>query len=377
MSRLFRHASSIELPSPVSDGEDELMQGSVTMRSHDCELNDAVALPSDVESDIDMPTPRQDIKKCLKFSPKISPSSSSLLHRKPTHHPAMPVHSKPASQQARRAKQLIKGGKVKNKVIKGGNVKNKVKVHALPAPPEVIQQDSVCMEVAKRELKKWLCNHDIMEFYSPPRLCPRAGEFGMVGVISLDKVHGWDALNPNHRRIARQLLVHLKPSFLMLGPPCTFFSPLMHMWNFKKMSPKMIAARRKEAHAMVSQAVDSCKEQHDSERFFVFEHPNRASSWRTTKLKQAIRWPGTYTVDFDQCSLGLVSPLGQPMKKRTRLFTNSRVVVKRFAHCQCRCETEHRRIQGSECGVQLSKHAQCYPPNMVRLLLQCAKEEGA
>ena len=234
-----------------------------------------------------------------------------------------------------------------------------------------IQQDSACLDKALTLLKKpKMRPHDIMEFYSCPRLVPVATQkFGLRGDVSLDLVHGWDALKADHRKIAEQLLWHLEPGFLMTSPPCTFFSPLMPMWNFPRMSRAEKARRKKEAHQMVDQSVDSCLEQHRWGRLFCFEHPIRASSWKTTKLAKYMETEGTYLVCFDQCSVGLLSPMGEPMMKRTRLWTNCEGIVEIFSKKQCRCCVPHRRIQGSQLGIQLSKHAQKYPPEMVKGLV--------
>ena len=210
----------------------------------------------------------------------------------------------------------------KSRPVKKPHVKKQTKLAGKKLKP--IQQDSACLDKALTLLKKpKMRPHDIMEFYSCPRLVPVATQkFGLRGDVSLDLVHGWDALKADHRKIAEQLLWHLEPGFLMTSPPCTFFSPLMPMWNFPRMSRAENARRKKEAHQMVDQSVDSCLEQHRWGRLFCFERPIRASSWKTTKLAKYMETEGTYLVCFDQCSVGLLSPMGEPMMKRTRLWAN-------------------------------------------------------
>ena len=82
------------------------------------------------------------------------------------------------------------------------------------------------------------------------------------------------------------------------------------------------------------------------------------------------RLPGVSSVVFDQCMVGLVSPSGNPMRKRTRLLTNSQAVVSAFSNKMCDCSHCHQIIQGSDMGIKLSVWAQKYPENMCDLLAQ-------
>ncbi|CAK9078273.1 unnamed protein product, partial [Durusdinium trenchii] len=187
---------------------------------------------------------------------------------------------------------------------------------------------------------------------------------------------GWNALNQRQADLAKKLQGHIRPRFMMASPPCTMYSPLMRLWNFRKMQPAVRKRRQGEAHSMVDTAVDRCLEQRDRGDLFAFEHPANASSWRQhRKLAKARKTKNTYEVLFDQCAVGLRSPSGKPMKKRTRLWTNSLAMVRRFKVMQCKCQQPHKRICGSEMGYKLSKWAQCYPKKMVNTLLLGAKDD--
>lgn len=300
-------------------------------------------------------TPRQDVKRALKFSPK-SHSASKM------------GHGRARLVGPRRVPQVSK------KVVKP---KQQSKKATLPSKKDE-QIDTAALDLALSVLKqprKDITPHDVMELYSRPRLVPMAESMGLTGSLSLDIVHGWDALKPEHQTIASQLLSKVTPKFLMTSPPCTYFSALMELWNFKKMKASEKRRRKKAAVAMVEQAVDSCLAQHDAGRLFAFEHPNNATSWKITSLKRKMATPGTYTISFDQCSVGLVSPMGEPIRKRTRLWTNSPSIRDLFESKQCACICDHRRIEGSQCGFSLSKWAQTYPPKMVKCLIQGASKD--
>eukprot|EP00435_Cladocopium_sp_Y103_P058695 s693_g20.t1 len=287
----------------------------------------------------------------------------------------------PAPVARKRVKETKRGtgrpsGVVK-KVKDSKPVRPSKQMAAKDCDEDVVKVDSVALELTMTTLnQKRPRPHDIMEFYSCPRLVPAAEKlFGLHAKISLDITHGWNGLDIGHQKLAAKLLHHVAPKFLMLSPPCTFFSPLMEMWNFKKMHRLVKALKKKRAFTMVENSVDSALVQHHAERLFCFEHPARATSWKTTVLKEKLKLAGTYEVCFDQCAVGLVSPLGQPMQKKTRLWTNSPGIVEIFQQKQCSCQVEHRRIEGSECGYKLSKWAQKYPDKMVKCLLEGAMKD--
>ena len=83
---------------------------------------------------------------------------------------------------------------------------------------------------------------------------------------------------------------------------------------------------------------------------------------------------GVMTVDFDQCKVGLRSPDGRPMKKRTRLLTNSSKVIRIFSELQCDCETPHVQVLGTNLGIRLASYCQVYTPQLCMHLLQALRD---
>ena len=79
----------------------------------------------------------------------------------------------------------------------------------------------------------------------------------------------------------------------------------------------------------------------------------------------------------------LNSPLGHPLKKRTRcLFINVKGVPQTL-HRKCKCGkvldlgkglARHKVIMGSEAGYKLSTWAQHYPPELVATLVDIVKQ---
>ena len=310
-----------------------------------------------------MQTPRSSIKRVLDFG---SPSHKTMGRSKTSCHARASMKKKmnKVKKMEIKPKAAMKRGQPKA-AMKRGKVRSKT-------ASDVQILDSAALDQARATLnKKWPGKHDVMEIFSCPRLVPMATQaFKMQASISLDLAHGWDGLNGQHQRLSWHLLRHVKPGFLMCSPPCTYYSPLQKMWNFPRMPKWKVREMKVDADQMVDLSADQCLEQVKRGRLFCFEHPAPAGSWSSTKLATYVSTPGTFQVTFDQCAVGLKSPLGTPMKKRTRFWTNSKGICQVFSEKQCSCEEPHRRIEGQECGYRLSKWAQRYPAPMVKAILQ-------
>jgi hypothetical protein len=217
-------------------------------------------------------------------------------------------------------------------------------------------------------------SQDIAEFFSVPRVVPKAvSKYGLRGSLSLDVLNGWDFYKVDIRGAALALLHQLQIWFLILSPPCTAFSHLQVIYNFKKMTKERVQDMMAKAMVLLEFAVRCAMAMHEAGKFFVFEHPSRATSWKTDVLMRLAELPGVYTCHFDQCMLGLVSKVYKvPMRKRTKLLTNSVHVYRAFHQKFCDKSHPHQTIHGSEGGVDRARWAQCYPDAMVDLLAQCA-----
>ena len=82
-----------------------------------------------------------------------------------------------------------------------------------------------------------LGHDDIAEYYSPPRITPVANSRGLQGTMSADLETGVDFLLRQTYQDSLDALTQRQVQFLMLSPPCTMFSALQALWNFKRMDP--------------------------------------------------------------------------------------------------------------------------------------------
>ena len=144
-----------------------------------------------------------------------------------------------------------------------------------------------------------------------------------------------------------------------------------------------IGSRRKKNCRFPWQAAEiSCQAQHRGWRKVAQE--GKKCRFRGRHSKEAkdskgififvFEWPGTQFVPFNQCRLGLLSPLRGPMKKRTRFLINVPSSVHHLNQIQCMCGRQHTRVQGSESGQPLSTGSQFHPGACVTVMSKILKK---
>ena len=215
--------------------------------------------------------------------------------------------------------------------------------------------------------------HLVGEYYSPPRVVPVAAASGYRAMHSHDLLTGHDFSKAETRRTSLTVLLQLL--FLILTPPCTAFSPLQALWNYPRLSPEQVRKIIDEGMVYWNHALDCCWAQYEQHRFFVLEHPMGASSWQMPRTRELMAADGVWSCVFDMCCFGLQTPItGQPMRKRTRILTNSAAIRAALQNRRCKPGTHvHRIIEGSEGGIKLARHAQCWPPALCEALVSAMK----
>lgn len=231
------------------------------------------------------------------------------------------------------------------------------------------------------EIKKWLStlNRNAasvakqilgVEFYSVPRVLQSVHQ---EPCLSFDVLNGWDFDMPVCKKLSLDILRRCDVNFLCLSPPCTMFSELQRAFNFHKMPVEVYERRMKQARGYVAHSMDGARIQIRKKKKFMYEHPWRASSWKLTEVEQVVGMKGVRLCTFDQCQLGLLSPAGMPVKKRTTIVTNDLVLAEQLQSKQCPRDHIHRPIEGSENRFSMSKFCQTYPPGLVQLLAEAVQ----
>jgi hypothetical protein len=240
-------------------------------------------------------------------------------------------------------------------------------------PLQVSTESSIVPLPSDRQLLDSLGPQDFAEIYSVPRVLNNAK---LKGVLSLDILTGWDlAIAANREKSAA---LHIQPgiAFSMYSPPCTVFFDLQRLFNIKRISKEAWVRKYNAGLVHVKHSMDLCKIQMRRKQRFAYEHPARASSWSTAEVKEVRDMPGVETVVFDQCMLGLCSKVTKtPMRKRTRIMTNSKTLVQRLRNKICDNSHMHVPIRGNEGGQTRSSWSQCYPDQLCEILAIAAMQD--
>ena len=225
---------------------------------------------------------------------------------------------------------------------------------------------------------------DVVELFSPPRLCPVAAAAGLQASLSIDIETGFDLREVAVQAAVMSELERRAPKCVVISPPCTWFSQLMKLWNVKRMEQGTRQKLEAEAMTMLNFGMAIAKTQHQKGKAFVFEHPHRATSWQCESVMECKELDGVHTYTFDLCRYGLASPVHNiPMKKATTFMTNM-PAFSAFNNIKCNCikkdwdvpgfkrtMTKHRRVQDSEGPFKLSKFCQIYPGPLVQEMVRC------
>ena len=155
------------------------------------------------------------------------------------------------------------------------------------------------------------CKHDVSECYSPPRVVKMARTLGIKGSVSLDLTvpasdrYIWDFNRKHCRDKALEIVNDQKPLFLMLSPECT---PYSNIQNLHMRTPagkaKVDEARRRGDVHLVFCATPAHK-RIEGGRYFVYEHPKSAASWKNPRIEKFASTPGVMRTEPGQCKSGV------------------------------------------------------------------------
>eukprot|EP00973_Karenia_brevis_P039717 5482375-Karenia_brevis.AAC.1 len=109
-----------------------------------------------------------------------------------------------------------------------------------------------------------------------------------------------------------------------------------------------------------------CRRQHEQGRYFVFEHPQGASSWQLNMVKQLLNEEGVRLAKFDMCMFGMMTTddKGNPAfaRKRTAIMTNSICIAREITtRGQCDGKHVHAPLMGGR-----AKACEVYPKEFCR-----------
>ena len=221
-------------------------------------------------------------------------------------------------------------------------------------------------------------NPKITEVFSVPRI----NDHHMIGQGKIKKGSNYDLelgddlLKSEHREHVLRKLDEESPFLVTLSSPCTMFSTRRRPTGDLEYERK----KMKEAIILLNFAVEVCRYQHQRGRYFLFEHPSRARSWGSRRMKELMQLPGVSEAVFDMCEYGMVDRIsGIPHKKETRLLGNLEIdIMGKFVR-KCSGNHDHQALEGKvKIGSEWfnrTRLAQEYPPDLCGKIIELAEEQ--
>jgi len=226
---------------------------------------------------------------------------------------------------------------------------------------------------AKIFINQEMSNHfgtDIMELYSPPRVTAEAKLQNKRGHKpawkvgqAYDLTSGFDFRD---RKVRLEVLKHIRlwrPALVILSPPCTTFSPLRNLSNFKRCQ-EVVLEEEEEGLLHWEYSLQIAEEQDDEQRAFLLEHPRDAKSWNHPRARRLRARKTVYEITIDMCAFQLRTKEGDFARKPTMLVTNCFPLVK-MLHKRCPGDHRHQPLIGGRAAA-----AAQYTPSFVRAILQ-------
>ena len=224
----------------------------------------------------------------------------------------------------------------------------------------------------------------VAEVYSPVRVAGVASDFGLEPGWSLDLTEvdpddgePYDFSVPEKRKKAKKMVDHDKPFCLILSPMCGSFSSLQN-FNYSNMETDDVRRKIAEALVHIKFSVELCISQHLAGRLFIFEHPVGASSWCSEALTVLGKLEGVMQANFDFCVMDMkvgdkpnADQKHVPVKKRTKVMTNSTALHSLLVHAQC----QGRHAVHADLGNGLASECQVYPDKFCRIICEAIKKE--
>ena len=212
--------------------------------------------------------------------------------------------------------------------------------------------------------------YDVVEIFSPPRVCERARAIGLRGGYSLDIAavdpitsRVWDLSDPreqtNFERLRKQRRAHL----LVATPPCRVFRQSQNLRKITKQEWE-------EAVWMLRRGVEACQKQHREGHLFLMELPRLSEAIREPKVQELMSIEGVFTINLDQCQYGLIGSDGMgtaPALGPTTVITNMKSGIEILGR---RCRGGHRHVHDGRASARCQ-----FPTKLADDVLKCLQIE--
>ncbi|MCS5670999.1 MAG: hypothetical protein NZ577_03985, partial [Vicinamibacterales bacterium] len=186
---------------------------------------------------------------------------------------------------------------------------------------------------------------------------------------NFDLVTHVDLSTPEGAQQLFRYLERTKPTVMIASPPCTGNGG----WSFRNrwIDPEAWERLRERTDRIARTVAHAMDIQLRARRHALVEQPYPSQLYDMSCFLKLYQKYGLVRAVFDQCLLGLVNPVGQPVRKRSEVWASSLTLICRLGNvgmCDGTCH-KHAHIEGKIDGIQVSKYCQVWPKRMCELIV--------
>ncbi len=145
-----------------------------------------------------------------------------------------------------------------------------------------------CGPTGSSELVHRICNVDMCEVFSPPRVGKEARKYGLEPGEAMGLTTGWDFNLRSHQEMLEQYIDDHKPLVVIGSPPCTPFSQLQTFRPDSRNKREKLA----EGIKYMEFVFKLYEKQVEGGRVFIHENPAQATSWALPVIRQIMEEMG-------------------------------------------------------------------------------------
>ena len=246
----------------------------------------------------------------------------------------------------------------------------KSKIDALE--DEALQTD-VHPELPSKIVEELMHLRLVGEVFSPDRFTQRAQQFKLSAGRAFDLQLGDQFLCPKNRKLCMEHVLNEDYGLVVVTPPCTMFSLLQYLGLGRTkescfQDPGFVQ-RYQEALTLLKFATVICMIQERRGRYYLFEQPWNALSWKEPCVKRLLNQSSSILVRTDQCMFGQKDQAGRYIRKRTGFLTNNGCVAKALRRT-CKNEHKHQQCVGQSQGFARASQAARYTGSLINAVLR-------
>ena len=175
--------------------------------------------------------------------------------------------------------------------------------------------------------------------------------------------NGFNFLDPEHRKRAKEIIQKEKPFCLVVAFPCGPFSPLQRL-NTRALHT--LPQRREEGRILMKFGIELAELQISEGRRCILENPLPSAAWQEPEMRKFLEENEIDLAVFDQCRFHLRNAEGVFHKKPTQMAMTCSKAVRRLDGVRCMRNHDHAPVIG---GSKITARAGIYPKALARALV--------